>query len=174
MLADLGVNITGSGDSGLCNPAFLSRTVEKSQESGESSESQEDMSECGIWVLMDNGNTQWMVLEEYLAGVILAEMPTSYDHNALCAQAVVARTYALKRQGGERHPQGAVCTDPTCCQAYVEVSQYLDGLGFEEDVTAAQNAVSATAGMVLTYNEELIEATYFHSSGGYTEDAVAV
>lgn len=128
----------------------------------------------GIWVLTGDGTTQWMVLEEYLTGVILAEMPTSYDHEALCAQAVVARTYALKRQTGEKHPQGGVCTDPACCQAYVDISSYLDGLGFEEDVAAARKAAAATQGLVVSYDGTLIEATYFHSSGGKTEAAAAV
>lgn len=138
------------------------------------SESQAERPETGIWVLNDNGDVQWMVLDEYLTGVILAEMPTTYDYNALCAQAVVARTYALKRQEGERHPRGAVCTDSACCQAYIDVAKYLDGLGFAEDVTIAREAVSATRGIVVTYNGDFIEATYFHSSGGYTEDAFAV
>ena len=164
---------------GLVIPGFVIRlslpaSEERMQTSTGASSIHDEASEGGIWILTDKGNTQWMVLEEYLTGVILAEMPTTYDTDALCAQAVVARTYALKRQGGERHPHGAVCTDPACCQAYVEVAQYLDGLGYAEDVTVARNAVAATAGIVVTYNEDLIEATYFHSSGGHTENAVAV
>lgn len=164
---------------GLVLPGFVVRLAtpapeQKQPESTDATGERDEVSVPGIWVLMSDGSIQWMALEEYLIGVILAEMPTSYDHEALCAQAVVARTYALKRQGGERHPQGAICTDPACCQAYVDVAQYLDGLGYEEDVTIARNAVSATAGMVVTYENELIEATYYHSSGGYTEDAVVV
>ena len=154
----------------LATPALEQKQPESTEATGESNE----VSAPGIWVLMRDGSTQWMVLEEYLTGVILAEMPTSYDHEALCAQAVVARTYALKRQGGERHPKGAVCTDPACCQAYVEVAQYLDGLGYAQDVDIANSAVKATANMVVTYENDLIEATYYHCSGGRTEDAVVV
>lgn len=128
----------------------------------------------GIWVLMDDGQIQRMDLEDYLTGVILAEMPTSYDEQALLAQAVVARTYALKRQLEERHPQGAVCTDPGCCQAYIGEEEYLDGLGYEEDMAIAKSAAQKTASMVLTYDGELIEATYFHCAGGWTEAAVTV
>lgn len=128
----------------------------------------------GFWVLGDEQVPQWMDSQDYLTGVLLAEMPTSFEHNALCAQAVAARTYALKRSRDNRHPYGAVCTDPACCQAYVEVADYLDGLGFAEDVDIARRAVAATAGMVLTYAGELIEATYFHSSGGRTEASIAV
>ncbi|MBE6942292.1 MAG: SpoIID/LytB domain-containing protein [Ruminococcaceae bacterium] len=138
------------------------------------SATQDGETQPGIWVLTADGNTQWMVLEEYLIGVILAEMPTTYAHDALCAQAVVARTYALKRQQGSRHPMGAVCTDASCCQAYIDIAQYLNGHGYEEDVANARRAAEKTAGMVVTYEGELIEATYYHCSGGLTEDSVVV
>ena len=115
-----------------------------------------------------------MELEAYLIGVILAEMPTTFELAALEAQAVVARTYALKRYQEKRHADGAVCTDSACCQAYIAIADYLDGLGYAEDVAIARNAVQATTGMVLLYEDALAEATYFHSSGGRTEDAVAV
>lgn len=125
-------------------------------------------------VLLNNGEIIKMELEEYLIGVVLAEMPTTFEASALEAQAVVARTYALKRCKEMRHSQGAVCADSACCQAYVSTAQYLDGLGYQEDVDIARETVYATAGMVLTYENELAEATYFHSSGGKTEEAVAV
>lgn len=128
----------------------------------------------GLWVLMGNGQLQWMQQTEYLTGVLLAEIPTSFSQDALCAQAVAARTYALKRSTDNRHSNGAVCTDPSCCQAYVSIIDYLNGLGFQEDVVLAQKAVTETDGMVLTYGGELIEATYFQSSGGRTEASVSV
>ncbi len=127
-----------------------------------------------IWVL--NGATTLikMDLEAYIIGVILAEMPTSFEPEALKAQAVVARTYALKQQKERRHVSGAVCTDASCCQAYIAPKDYLNGLGYQEDVDKASSAVESTEGLVLTYNNALIEATYFHGSGGRTEPAVAV
>lgn len=128
----------------------------------------------GFWVLTKDQKLQWMLPQEYLTGVLLAEMPTSFHHNALCAQAVAARTYAIKRSMDGRHPYGAVCVDPACCQAYVDTAAYLDGLGFAEDVEIARKAVEETADLVITYGSELIEATYFHSSGGQTEAAIAV
>ena len=130
--------------------------------------------EVTIRVLLPTGATTEMVLEEYLTGVILAEMPTSFEHEALCAQAVVARTYALRRQEELRHPTGAVCTEGGCCQAYVSEEAYLDGLGYPEDIDRVRRAVSSTCGQVLRYRGELIEATYFCCSGGKTEDALAV
>ena len=127
-----------------------------------------------IQVLQKTGDTVQMELEEYLIGVILAEMSTSYDMDALCAQAVVARTYALRRQKELRHPEGAICTDAGCCQAYVSEADYLDGLGYQVDIDVTREVVSRTEGVILTYEGEPIEATYFSCSGGSTEDAVAV
>lgn len=127
-----------------------------------------------IPVLQDDGQTVQMELDDYLVGVILAEMPTSFEPAALQAQAVVARTYAQKRQQDLRHPEGAVCTYFGCCQAYISQESYLDGEGYPQDISLARAAVELTEGLVLTYDNQLIEATYFHSSGGRTEDAVAV
>ncbi len=116
-----------------------------------------------------------MELEEYVRGVVLAEMPASFEIEALKAQAVVARTYALKRmQEGERHRDVAVCADPGCCQAYLTDGEYLADRGFQQDIDRINQAVQETKGQVLTYDGMLAEATYFSCSGGYTEDAQAV
>lgn len=128
----------------------------------------------GLWVLTQEQELLWMDMNDYLTGVILAEIPTSYEEQALRAQAVVARTYALKRQQENRHENGAVCTDSGCCQAYISVTEYLKGMGYPEDVAIAKQVSQDTSDLVITYNGELIEATYFHSSGGRTEDAVTV
>ena len=62
-----------------------------------------------------------MTLGEYLVGVVRAEMPASFEPEALKAQAVAARTYTLyKMQTGGNHGDTAdICTDSTCCQAYI-------------------------------------------------------
>jgi len=127
-----------------------------------------------ISVLLPSGENCIMNMEEYLVGVILAEMPTTYEMTALQAQAVVARTYACKRQMEQRHADGAVCTDSACCQAYLTNGEYLNGLGYEEDIRIAKEAVETTKGLILTYQGSVIEATYFHCSGGRTEEALAV
>ena len=128
-----------------------------------------------IPVLTAEGDVISMELDTYLVGVVLAEMPASFEAEALKAQAVVARTYALKRVAeGLRHPQGAVCTDPGCCQAYISPEDYQKSRGTLADVLKISLAVEATAGQILTYNGELAEATYFSCSGGRTEDAAAV
>ena len=123
-------------------------------------------------VRMPDGSEAIMDLEDYLVGVVLAEMPASFETEALKAQAVVARTYTLKStEAGVKHGSGSVCTDYACCQAYIAEEDYTGGADALEKV---RSAVHATAGEVLTYEGNLIEATYFSCSGGMTEDAVAV
>ncbi len=130
--------------------------------------------EIFIPVLMEDGLVE-MELEEYVRGVVLAEMPAYFEEEALKAQAVVARTYALRRvQRGDRHSGGAVCTVSSCCQNYMTDEKYLSGWGAQDDLQKVADAVEATAGLVLTYEGELIDSTYFSCSGGRTEDAAAV
>ena len=124
---------------------------------------------------MEDGAVVEMDMDEYLTGVILAELPASFEQEAKKAQAVVARTFTRKAwTTGGKHGDGSVCTDSSCCQAYISPEEYRAGGGTEEAVAAAQAAVLATSGYVLTYEGNLIEATYFSCSGGSTEDAVAV
>ena len=128
-----------------------------------------------IWVLLDSGLTYEYDLDTYVLGVVLGEMPADFETEALKAQAVVARTYALKRNStGKKHKNGAVCVNPGCCQAYCAVEAYLKQGGTLSSVNKVLSAVEETQGQVLTYNGNLIEATYFSCSGGKTEDAVAV
>ncbi len=99
-------------------------------------------------------------VEQYLLGVIPKEMPYTWPMQALMAQAVAARTYALyvKEKSSDK---------PYDIEATV-ASQVYGGYDAEKKETSS--AVKATAGEVLTCNRRLIIA-YFHShSGGYTED----
>lgn len=114
-------------------------------------------------------------LDHYLAGVLLAEMPASFSPEALKAQAVAARTFARKAwETGGKHGDGSVCTEPGCCQAYIDPETYLQSGGTAEGAAKVEKAVAATSGICLQYEGELIEATYFSCSGGRTEAAVAV
>ena len=114
-------------------------------------------------------------LEEYVLGVVLAEMPASFETEALKAQAVAARTVAMRSTWiAPRHTGGALCTDPDCCQAYMAEADYLAQGGGKANLEKARGAVTATAEQVLTYKGELIEAVYFSCSGGLTEDASVV
>ena len=123
----------------------------------------------------EDGTVLEMDMDEYLVGVILAEMPSTFAPEAKKAQAVAARTFARKAYvTGGKHRDGSVCTESGCCQAYLTGNAYLEQGGSRNAITEAEAAVAATSGLVLMYNGSLIEATYFSCSGGSTEDAVAV
>lgn len=100
-------------------------------------------------------------LEEYLMGVVAAEIPPKWEFEALKAQAVASRTYALhKKKTSEGQPYHLSAT---------KLSQIYGGKRSEHD--NAIKAVQETAGLILTYQGEVIP-TYYHSScGGHTEDA---
>lgn len=128
-----------------------------------------------IPVLLDDGTILDMILDDYLISVILCEMPTSFDLEALKAQAVVARTYVLRQNSvRNKHNNAAVCVKSSCCQGYRDVDSYLEGGGNAQDLQKVRQAVTETQNFVLMYDGELIDATYFSCSGGKTEDAVSV
>ena len=135
----------------------------------------EGMLQMEVAVLQKDGEVAQLPLNTYLTGVVLAEMPVSFEDEALKAQAVVARTYTLRAvSGSAKHMDTAVCTDSTCCQGYLSVEEFLAKGGKESDAARILELVEATENQVLTYDGKLIEATYFSCSGGRTEDAVAV
>lgn len=124
--------------------------------------------EFSIPVLFDDG-VDSMTLHDYLVGALVGEMPLSFDIEALKAQAIACRTYALRQYGGRKHDPAAVCTASSCCECWVSASE-----AQEELRKKAEQAVTETAGQVLAYDGSLIEATFFSCSGGRTESAVDV
>ena len=98
-------------------------------------------------------------LETYLASVVGSEMPASWPIEALRAQAVAARTYALKA----RKPSA-----PFDVQATTASQMYK---GVEAETPSTRAAVEGTRGLVLTYHDALIDAVFHSSSGGSTESS---
>ena len=136
---------------------------------------QNDSTQRDISVLAEDGGVVRLPMNEYLTCVVLAEMPVSFEEEALKAQSVVARTYAMRAaNGSSKHETAAVCMQPSCCQAYMTADTYLQNGGKPEEIQNIRKIVDSTDGLVLTYEGDLIEATYFSCSGGVTEDAVAV
>jgi len=99
-------------------------------------------------------------LEEYLMGVIAKEMPAGWPLEALKAQAVAARCYALNQSNRHRSSGFDVCATQHC-QVYGGVSA---------ETAQTNQAVVETAGEVLTYNGKIACTYFFSSSGGYTEN----
>lgn len=99
-------------------------------------------------------------LEEYLKGVLLAEMPMSFSLEALKAQAVASRTYTIKKlENGD-----VICDNSAHCQAWADPT----GSEYYEKIS---KAVEETCGEELTYLGEPIEAFFHSASGGVTENS---
>ena len=113
-----------------------------------------------------------MTLGEYLVGVVRAEMPASFEPEALKAQAVAARTYTLyKMQTGGNHGDTAdICTDSTCCQAYISEENARNNWGDAADANEAkiESAVRDTDGETILYGGVPILAVFHSCSAGQT------
>lgn len=132
---------------------------------------QENLKEIEVTIYRNNGTIIHLPLEEYLIGVVGAEMPASFPIEALKAQAVVARTYALKKI-----QEGKKLTDTVSTQSYKDNNE-LKGLwesSYEAYYQKVKMAVEATKGLVLYYEEDLIDAVYHSVSNGQTEDSMYV
>ena len=117
-----------------------------------------------------------MDLETYLRGVVRAEMPASFEPEALKAQAVAARTYTLyKMEQGENpnHPQADLCGDFACCQAYKsEADAAADwGMAAASYESKIRRAVAETDGQVILYEGAPVLAVFHSSSAGATQDS---
>lgn len=122
-----------------------------------------------------------MRLEDYLLGVVAAEMPASYETEALKAQAIAARTYALGRvtklYGADPdtvHNGADVCTSPAHCQAWISKNQAMKRWGLISSFkywNRICSAVKATSGQVIEYNKVLINPLFHSNSGGHTENS---
>lgn len=126
--------------------------------------------------LLREGEVQTLTLDDYLTGVVLAEMPPSFELEALAAQAVAARTLACRRLSSPKHDSAALCAKPSCCQAYIseEAAREKYGEDWSKWEAKVRAAVEETDGLAIRYQGELIEAVYFSSAGGATEKAAAV
>jgi len=115
-------------------------------------------------------------LEEYVRGVVAAEMPINFEIEALKAQAIAARTYIVKKIIDKNYsdvPSGAMVTDTVKHQVFLSEEELKRqwGLNYEENISKLNNAVNQTNGQVITYNGKPIDALYFSTSNGYTENS---
>ena len=124
------------------------------------------------------GDIVELTMAEYLWGVAAAEMPASFEEEALKAQVCAARTYTVARQdsGSQKHPGADICSDSTCCQAYIERSaaEARWGLNAGEYGGKLDRAVAQTDGLGVLYAGQPIQALFFSSAAGKTVDAAEV
>lgn len=129
-------------------------------------------------VTVKNGDeVQEMDMQSYLVGVVAAEMPASFEPEALKAQSVAARSYALYCAATGRHGDTAqVCTDFACCQAWSSEDTLRRNWGdsYDEKLEKIKTAVEATAGEYLCYDGAPVFAAFHSSSAGATEDCGAI
>ncbi len=112
-----------------------------------------------------------VALEEYLVGVVSAEMPASFELEAIKAQAVAARSYAVYKQNSpqnEKHPDAEVCTDFSHCKAYktMEKARADWGKNAEKYEKKIKDAVSLTKSEIITYEGDAALAVFHSQSGG--------
>ena len=121
-----------------------------------------------------------MSKSQYLKEVVSAEMPASFEPEALKAQAVAARSYLVSRQNAykisgtpESHKGADICTDPTHCKAWISEEKRRESWGADADTNwdKISRAVEETKGEVITYNGEVISAVFHSTSSGKTENS---
>lgn len=128
---------------------------------------------------LEDGKIDEILLDEYLYGVVSAEMPASYEIEALKAQAIVARTYTIYQMlnSREKHEGANICDSYACCQAWISKD---DRLAKWEESERELNwkkilqAVNETAGKIITYQGQPINAFFHSNSGGVTESCANI
>ncbi|MBC7258047.1 MAG: SpoIID/LytB domain-containing protein [Chloroflexi bacterium] len=115
-----------------------------------------------VSVLLEDGSTVTMELEDYVKGCVPRELPASSPMEALKAQAIAARTFAARAVQQPRHGATAVCTTSHCQNWSPKHSARSD------------KAVDETRGIVLTFGDELIGAYYFAHCDGHTRNSEEV
>lgn len=120
-----------------------------------------------------NTNTiETLPLEEYIVGVLAGEMPVDFEIEALKAQAVASRSYALKRMEYNKKEEYDV-VDSILNQVYLD-DEYLRkawGNNYIKNINKLRKAVNATIDEYLSYNSLIADALFFSTSNGYTEDS---
>ena len=121
--------------------------------------------------IIHNGVSEKIELEDYVIGVVAAEMPASFHIEALKSQAIIARTYALNLIS-----KGNILTDSSSIQAYIDTNNMHSkwGSSYQTYYNKIKNAVSSTKGQTIKYNGRYIDAVYHSTSNGYTEDSMNV
>lgn len=130
----------------------------------------EHMQEIACPILIEvKGVQEKIPLEEYILGVVAAEMPITFHEEALKAQSIAARTYVLRETDyGEKAISKTVQK-----QVYIGKDERKEkwGASFESYEAKLEKVVKATAGEIIVYNDELITAMFFSTSNGLTESA---
>lgn len=127
----------------------------------------------------DKSIVEKIELEDYIKGVVAAEMPASFELEALKAQAVAARTYAYGRIKGVYEAKHEIdnnihiCTDSTHCQAWLNNTGAMKKwgvIGYTTNWFKISRAVDETAGEIIMYDKKITNPVFHSNSGGKTEN----
>ncbi len=122
-----------------------------------------------------DGKVKICDLEEYLVGVLAAEMPAEYQLEALKAQAVAARSYILSKKDSksDKHPTADICNDSAHCKGHIDEKTAKERWGKKGNTywQKLTRAAQETKGEYMIYGDEVVEAFFFARSGGRTENS---
>ncbi|MBD1383226.1 stage II sporulation protein D [Metabacillus arenae] len=156
-----------------------STTGELSEELQAKKETEKVLSQSAVTVPVYRSTNQQIEnipLEEYVIGVVSSEMPAEFEEEALKAQALAARTYIVKQLMSEEtmsSPEGSVVTDTQMHQVYKNPEELKKTWkdDYEWKMKKITAAVADTQGEILTFDEKPIDASFFSTSNGYTENS---
>lgn len=124
---------------------------------------------------LSSSEIEYLPFEEYIVGVLAGEMPIYFEKEALKAQAVAARSYALKKIEYNKDNEYDV-VDSVLNQVYLD-NHYLKeawGNKYVDNINKLREVVNDTSLEYLDYNGEVIDALFFSTSNGYTENSSLV
>ncbi len=127
--------------------------------------------ETTIKVMYEDNTIEEILLEEYLIGVLAGEMPVSFPLEALKAQAVASRTYVLYQKEHNNKEYDVLTT--TSHQVYKEDTLLKNSWAedYDRNIAKIKEALASTEGEIMTYNGEIIDALFFSTAPGYTENS---
>jgi len=142
--------------------------LQKASEKVVTREEVEEVKLCPIEITV-TGTDKPLPLEEYVRGVVSAEMPSTFHEEALKAQAIAARTYALRLTGNGKEPIAVDVSAQVFSSEEDRKKRW--GKDFAKNERKIKLATEETAGDIVLYEDELISAMFFSTSNGKTETA---
>ncbi|MGN0613986.1 MAG: stage II sporulation protein D [Porcipelethomonas sp.] len=179
-LAVNSLSAAGSSKSAVSDSSYAESTKSTSEQKSDDKKEDKDLKKETLRVLdITTGKVEEISSFDYVVGAVCAEMPATFEPEALKAQAVAAYTYAVRqREKAETAPDEELCgayfsNDSSKYQAYFtenQAKQYY-GDSYEEYIEKIQAAVEAVGGEYMTYEDQPIIAAFHSVSTGKTECA---
>jgi len=160
-------------------PVNIKHAEQKGNEGKERKQQQISDSGPVIEVLISEKQTiERVPIEQYVLGVALAELPGSFEYEAIKAQMLAIRTYIIRRANAAQNSDESspyLVTDTTSDQVYLSLDKVKAyKADYPEQYEKFVKALQETEGMFISYENEPIDALFFSTSNGYTENADAV